>query len=55
MDIKEIAKKYSASSAAVEARDMLDLSLRDWRLYLGIAMLSDEGIPRLWGARCNHN
>jgi L-fucose isomerase-like protein len=45
MGIKEVVKKYSASSAAVEARDMLDPSLRDWGPYLGVAMLSDEGIP----------
>jgi hypothetical protein len=29
MGIKEVVKKYSASSAAVKARDMLDPSLRD--------------------------
>ncbi len=43
--MRELVKKYSISSAAVEARDMLDLSLRDWGPYLGVALLSDDGIP----------
>ncbi len=45
MGMKEIVKKYSITSSAVEARDMLDVSLRDWGPYLGVALLSDEGIP----------
>jgi L-fucose isomerase-like protein len=45
MGMREIVKKYSITSAAVEARDMLDISLRDWGPYLGVALLSDEGIP----------
>lgn len=43
--LREIVRKYSISSAAVEARDMLDPSLRDWGPYLGVSLLSDEGIP----------
>ena len=43
--MRELVKRYSISSAAVEARDMLDLSLRDWGPYLGVALLSDDGIP----------
>ena len=43
--LKDIVRKYSISSAAVEARDMLDPSLRDWGPYLGVSLLSDDGIP----------
>lgn len=43
--LKDIVRKYSISSAAVEARDMLDPSLRDWGPYLAVSLLSDEGIP----------
>ena len=43
--MKEIAKKYSLHSLAVEARDMLDEDLRDWGPYLGVALMSDDGYP----------
>lgn len=45
LGMKAIAAKYSAGAMAVEARDMLDPSLRDWGPYLGVALMSDDGIP----------
>ncbi|MCE4612654.1 MAG: hypothetical protein F7C07_02335 [Desulfurococcales archaeon] len=43
--MKSLAEKYGLSAMAVEARDMLDESLREWGPYLGVALLSDDGIP----------
>lgn len=43
--MEELASKYGLSAMAVEARDMLDPELRDWGPYLGVALMSDRGIP----------
>ena len=43
--MKELIKRYSLHAMAVEARDMIDPSLIDWGPYLGVSLISDEGIP----------
>ncbi len=45
LGMKELVKRYGLHAMAVEARDMLDPSLIDWGPYLGVSLLSDDGIP----------
>jgi L-fucose isomerase-like protein len=43
--MKRIVERHGLAALAVEARDMLVERLRDWGPYLGVALLSDDGIP----------
>ena len=43
--MKELVKRYGLDAVAVEARDMIDPLLIDWGPYLGVSLISDEGIP----------
>lgn len=43
--MKRIVEVHGLSALAVEARDMLVERLRDWGPYLGVALLSDDGVP----------
>ncbi|MEB3778648.1 MAG: hypothetical protein GSR85_00225 [Desulfurococcales archaeon] len=42
--MKRLAEKYGLDAMAVEARDMLREELRDWGPYLGVALISDDGV-----------
>lgn len=43
--MKRIVERHGLAALAVEARDMLVERLRDWGPYLGVALLSDDGVP----------
>lgn len=43
--MKELVKRYNLNAMAVEAKDMIEPSLIDWGPYLGVSLMSDEGIP----------
>ena len=43
--LRSLVEEYSLDAIAVEARDMLVEDLRDYGPYLGVAMLSSEGVP----------
>lgn len=45
LGMKSLAREFKLSCLAVEARDMLDPGLRDWGPYLGVALMSDDGVP----------
>lgn len=43
--MRRIVERHGLAALAVEARDMLVERLRDWGPYLGVALLSDDGVP----------
>ncbi len=43
--MRRTVESHGLAALAVEARDMLVERLRDWGPYLGVALLSDDGVP----------